>query len=344
MAPEEGTPPERAGEAPAWLQRIGRAARIDLAPPHRQPSVVLFAVATIAAVGLSLAADGVVVAYVHAHYPATRHFSHFRTIDYATLTVVGVLMACGAWPVVTHITAAPRRLFFRLAVGAVALLWLPDLWLLARHEVLAGIGALMLMHLAIALITYNLLVRVARVRRPRPGEEVARGSSTLSERAIRRVWGAMAAVVAVEMVLGVVTIISVPYRRPNTVFPPRGILVYAAHGGLGIALAGGAVLLLVLSAATGRMARIGAEMGAAGIATGVLGGVLASFQSTRLIGMAVMLVGVLVAGLGYLAPMLEAMGRAEVARAAAARAEMARQNAERASVPGTNGKTGGASM
>lgn len=341
MAPEHGTPPERDSAAPAWLERIGRAARIDLAPPHRQPATAMLVVATVAAVGLSLAADGAVVAFAHAHYPGTRHFSHFRTVDYATLTVIGVLMACGAWPVVTRITASPRRLFFRLAVGAVVVLWLPDLWLLARSEVLAGIGALMVMHLVIALITYNLLVHVAPVRPPRAGEAATGGSTTLTERAIRRVWGTMALVVALEMVLGVVSIVAVPYRRPNTVFPPRGIVVYAAHGGLGIALAGGAVLLVVLSAATGRMARIGAEIGAVGIAVGMIGGVFASFQSSRLLGMGVMLVGVVVAGIGYLVPVLDAMGRAEVARAEAARAEVARQNAERAIVPEHNGKPGG---
>lgn len=308
-------------------------------------------VATVAAVALSLLADAAVVHFTTSHYAATRHFSHFRAEDYATLTVVGVLMACGAWPIVTRITSSPRRLFFRLAVPAVAFLWLPDLWLLARGENLRGIGALMVMHLAIALITYNLLVHVARVRPERDGEGVGgqadgapTGAAALSERTVRRVWSTMAGAVGLEMILGVVNIVAVPFRRPNTVLPVRGILVYAAHGGIGIALGAGALLLLVLSAATGRMARIGAEMGAAGIAAGMIGGVLASFQSTRLLGMALMLVAAVVAGIGYLVPVLDAMGRAEVARAQAARAALAREGGERARAPETNGKRGRAGV
>jgi len=40
-------------------------------------------------------------------------------------------------------------------------LWLPDLWILAHGEPIRGVGVLMLMHLAIAFVTYPALVRLA---------------------------------------------------------------------------------------------------------------------------------------------------------------------------------------
>jgi hypothetical protein len=42
-------------------------------------------------------------------------------------------------------------------------LWLPDLRILAHGEPIRGVGVLMTMHLAIAFITYNTLVRIAPV-------------------------------------------------------------------------------------------------------------------------------------------------------------------------------------
>jgi hypothetical protein len=44
-------------------------------------------------------------------------------------------------------------------------LWLPDLWILAHGEPIRGVGVVMTMHLAIAFITYNTLVRIAPVGR-----------------------------------------------------------------------------------------------------------------------------------------------------------------------------------
>jgi hypothetical protein len=39
---------------------------------------------------------------------------HFRFADHPKLTVVGVVIACAAWPIVTRMSSAPRWLFFRL--------------------------------------------------------------------------------------------------------------------------------------------------------------------------------------------------------------------------------------
>lgn len=99
--------------------------------------------------------------------PFRRH--PFQFSDYGKLTVIGVTTACLAWPVVTRISSQPRWLFLRLAMLVTLFLWLPDLWILVHGEPLRGVGVLMLMHLAIAFITYNALVRINPVpRQERP--------------------------------------------------------------------------------------------------------------------------------------------------------------------------------
>ncbi len=94
---------------------------------------------------------------------------HFAFGDYAKLTVIGVVVACAAWPVVTRLTSAPRWLFFRLAVAVTLVLFLPDVWILLHGAPLDAVAVLMAMHVAIAVVTYNSLVRLAPLRgRRRP--------------------------------------------------------------------------------------------------------------------------------------------------------------------------------
>lgn len=139
-------------------------ASIDFAPRHRQPKWSRVGLATILAVVLSLAADAVLVAVATLVFPATKGYSHFGFADYAKLTVVGVVVACAAWPVVTRVCARPRRLFLRLAVLVTLVLLLPDVYIWHTGQSAQAVGVLMAMHVAIALITYNLLVHLAPVR------------------------------------------------------------------------------------------------------------------------------------------------------------------------------------
>jgi hypothetical protein len=139
-------------------------ARVDFAPRHRQPSTLRVVLATLLAMVGSLVADALLVAIGTAVFPSTKGYVHFQFHDYARLTIVGVLIACVAWPIVTRITSSPRWLFFRLAIVVTMVLFIPDLWLLAKHQSPRAVGVLMAMHLAIALVTYNALVRVAGVR------------------------------------------------------------------------------------------------------------------------------------------------------------------------------------
>jgi hypothetical protein len=122
----------------------------------------------VVSLGGSLLADALLVMLCTAVYPSTKGYVHFQFHDYAKLTIVGVIIACVAWPIVARISSAPRWLFFRLAIVVTLVLLLPDLYILGTGQPAKAVGALVGMHLAIALVTYNALVRLAPVR-PRDG-------------------------------------------------------------------------------------------------------------------------------------------------------------------------------
>jgi Family of unknown function (DUF6069) len=143
------------------LNQLATIARIDLRPRHAQPRISRVALATLAAAAGSLAADALLVATGQAVFPGTRGYAHFQFHDYAKLTVIGVIIACAAWPAVTRISSHPRWLFFRLAILVTLVLWLPDAYILYRGQPADAVAILFLMHLAIALVTYNMLVRLA---------------------------------------------------------------------------------------------------------------------------------------------------------------------------------------
>ena len=156
---------------PSWqcrdstLTSVLDAFRVDFAPEHKQPTAARVLLATIVSIAGSLSADAVLVAIGTRIFPSTSGYVHFRFSDYARLTVVGVLIACVAWPVVTRISSAPRWVFFRMAVLVTAVLWLPDVYILAKGQPPKAVLVLMVTHLAIALVTYNALVHLAPARR-----------------------------------------------------------------------------------------------------------------------------------------------------------------------------------
>jgi hypothetical protein len=141
--------------------------RLDLAPNHRAPSLGRVALATALSIVVSLLADAALVAIGTRVFPATKGYAHFQFHDYAKLTIIGIVIACVAWPIVVRVSSAPRWLFFRLAILVTAVLLLPDLYIWHQGQPIRAVAVLMCMHLAIGLITYNLLVRLAPVRRSR---------------------------------------------------------------------------------------------------------------------------------------------------------------------------------
>lgn len=149
---------------PGPVRTALRLFRVDFAPAHRQPSAVSLIAATAVSVACSLAADALLVVAGQAAFPSTRGYVHFQFSDYSRLTVVGVLVACAAWPVVTRISSAPRWLFLSMAVVVTLVLWLPDVRILMLGQPPRAVAVLFLMHLAIAVVTYSSLVLIARTR------------------------------------------------------------------------------------------------------------------------------------------------------------------------------------
>ncbi|MBN9620755.1 MAG: hypothetical protein J0H43_13655 [Actinobacteria bacterium] len=137
---------------------------LDFSPQHRQPAAVRVAIATIVAVAASLVADAVIVVIAERLFPSTKGYVHFQFGDYAKLTIIGVLIACLGWPVITRVSSVPRWIYSRLAVIVTLVLLLPDVWLLHQGQPIKAVLALMVMHLAIAVVTYVSVVRVAPVR------------------------------------------------------------------------------------------------------------------------------------------------------------------------------------
>jgi hypothetical protein len=146
------------------LEQLMSIARLDFSPAHRPPSALRVALVTATAIIGSLACDAILVVIAEAVFPSTKGYGHFQFSDYAKLTVIGVIIAGVAWPVVTRVSSAPRWLFFRLAILVTLFLWLPDLYILHQGQPATAVAVLMVMHLAIAVVTYNLLVRAAPVR------------------------------------------------------------------------------------------------------------------------------------------------------------------------------------
>jgi hypothetical protein len=310
------------------------AARVDLAPEHGQPPVLWVVVATLASVGASLLADAGLVALGTTVFPSTVGYSHFRFSDYATLTVIGVLVACLAWPVVTRVSSSPRWLFLRLAVVVTLVLWLPDLWILLRGEPADAVGVLMVMHLAIALLTYNLLVRAAPVRgRPSgaaTGEQAGVGQrDTLGAPAPRRpeglapwrqaamssppmatqgwVWIAMLGAVGLEFIVGMAALVVFPTGRPSGWIPVEGRVVYLIHAAAGGLVGLAALALVAASVGAGRLFFVSAAVGAVGMALAAGGGVLSVDHATRIVGMGLMAVGGLVSLVAYVVPVIESL-------------------------------------
>ena len=146
------------------VDRALTLARVEFSPRHRMPHPAAIATGTVLSVGLCLLADALLAKAATALFPSTRGYVHFQFADYAKLTSIGVVIACLAWPVVVRLSSEPRWVFTRLAVLVTVVLLLPDLYIWLTGQPGRAVLVLVAMHLAIALITYNVLVRVAPAR------------------------------------------------------------------------------------------------------------------------------------------------------------------------------------
>jgi hypothetical protein len=273
--------------------------------------------ATLLAIGASIAVDAGLVWLGTAITPSIVHYSHFRILDYGSLTVVGIAAAGVAWAIASRLVASPRAFFFRLAIVVTLVLLLPDVWLLFRHEPPRAVAVLMCMHVAIAVITYWLLVLVAPVGERSVAVEplqrtqkLAADSSmaTVEESSTSKVaWRLMMSAVVGEFMVGLAGVPYVPLNRPNGWIAHKGEALYLTHAVLGGVLGIGAlalVLVVTRKAGAPRTERIGAIMGLSGVAVGAIGGIACYSHSLRLTGLAVMFVGISVAFFGYVIPLV----------------------------------------
>lgn len=300
---EQGAPDTVSNEDRSGVTgRVLRLARIDLSERHRHPLPGPLVAATASALAGSLLLDALFVLIGTDLFPSTRGYVHFRFGDYAGLTVIGVLAAGAAWPVVALVSPAPRWLFLRLAVVVTVVLWIPDLVLLVGHQPARAVTVLMAMHLAVAVVTYNCLVRMApATARPTTSQDHD------PDRPVRQLAAALAALVGVEFVLGVVTLASLPTGRPTAWVPPGAVPVYAAHALVGLPLAAGAGLLVARVRRSSRILHLTAWIGGVGVVAAGAGGMLTVSHPLRLVGIGLMLLGPVVAGFGYLLPVLDRM-------------------------------------
>lgn len=155
----------RAHRPPTPLEQLLARCGVDFPSTFRRPPAWRFVLATIVSLVGSLAADVVLVAAGKGVFPSTKHYVHFHPTDYGKLTIIGVVIACVAWPVVMWGSSVARWLFLRLAALVTAVLLLPDVYLLLKHQPPKAVLVLMCMHLAIGVVTYNALVRIAPEQR-----------------------------------------------------------------------------------------------------------------------------------------------------------------------------------
>jgi hypothetical protein len=145
-----------------------RASRLTGTRPPVQtvpPTHCRVVAAGLAAAAVSLAAALMLATIGQAAFTVPAAFGKFAFGTYALLTVLGVAGATAAWAAVARLSARPKWLLTRLAALVTALFLIPDFLLLGTPGNPAGpVAILMLMHLAIAVITYAALTELAPVR------------------------------------------------------------------------------------------------------------------------------------------------------------------------------------
>jgi hypothetical protein len=147
---------------PRFLQPWLEYFHVDF-KPRQSPNARAVAIATLVAVVGSLVADFLLVKLGIWMFPAQKNYAHFQFLDYAKLTIIGVVIAGAGWPVVTRISSQATWLFLRMAIVVTLVLLLPDVFILLMGQPLDAVFVLVWMHLAIAVVTYLSLILIAPV-------------------------------------------------------------------------------------------------------------------------------------------------------------------------------------
>lgn len=143
-----------------------RSLAIDLPLGSAQPRAVRVVLAIIVAVALSILACWALATAGIALMPSTAGYEHFGFGDYAKLTIIGVVIAGIGWPIATLLSTRARRLYLVAAVVVVIASLAPDLWILYKGQPAGAVVVLMIMHVALGVVTYPVMVYGA----PQPRE------------------------------------------------------------------------------------------------------------------------------------------------------------------------------
>jgi hypothetical protein len=110
--------------------------------------------------------------------------------------------------------------------------------------------------------------------------------------------------IGAEFLTGVAALLAVPVGRSSGWLPVQGEAAYLVHACLGGVLTF-AALGLVHLAPQERIGRAGVRIGLAGLVLGACGGMVTAYHPFRWAGLLLMLMGTLVALLGYLLPLAD---------------------------------------
>ncbi|MGW1562288.1 DUF6069 family protein [Streptomyces sp. NPDC002144] len=125
-------------------------------PARRGPLVVAGGV--VGAVLLSSVANALIAVLAHA-LGAPDDFDPLKISSYVFLTVLGVLAGSAGWALVRRFSRDPERLLRRLVPSVVVVSFVPDFFKFEDGEV-TGVVALLLMHVAVAVIAVSAYRRV----------------------------------------------------------------------------------------------------------------------------------------------------------------------------------------
>jgi hypothetical protein len=126
-----------------------------------QPNPWRWIVATVVAIGVSIAACAALAAIGVALFPSTAGYEHYQFGDYAKLTFVGVLGASIGWLLTTLVTTRARRLYLWLAIIVTVVSFAPDAWILRGGQPTSAVADLAVMHVAVAVVTYLSMIIIA---------------------------------------------------------------------------------------------------------------------------------------------------------------------------------------
>jgi hypothetical protein len=90
-------------------------------------------------------------------------FNPLEPPSYVFMTALGVLAGAVGWGIVRKLSQDPERLLRRLVPSVVVISLVPDFFLFDEGEV-TGVVALLVMHLAVAVIAYRRVMPLGSVR------------------------------------------------------------------------------------------------------------------------------------------------------------------------------------